>query len=60
MRAPDSGVTDVLLQEQCPTDPVEHIAVASDSPAMQNVLNWLSQSPSPSFAAKCENFGIDL
>jgi hypothetical protein len=58
--APDSGVTDVLLQEQCPTDPVEHIGMASDSPAMQNVLNWLSQSPNPSFKAKCENFGIDL
>jgi pimeloyl-ACP methyl ester carboxylesterase len=55
-----SNVTNILLQEQCPTDPVEHIGMASDSPAMQNVLNWLSQSPNPSFTAKCENFGIDL
>jgi hypothetical protein len=55
-----ANVTDILLQEQCPTDPVEHIGMASDSPALQNVLNELSASPNPSFKAKCENFGIDL
>jgi hypothetical protein len=55
-----SNVTDILLQEQCPTDPVEHIGMASDSPALQNVLNELSADPNPSFKAKCENFGIDL
>ncbi len=54
------NVTDILLQEQCPTDPVEHIGMASDSPALQNVLNELSATPNPSFKAKCENFGIDL
>ncbi|HTY96071.1 MAG TPA: alpha/beta fold hydrolase [Solirubrobacteraceae bacterium] len=55
-----SNVTDILLQEQCPTDPVAHIGMASDSPALQNVLNWLGSSPSSSFKAKCENFGIAL
>jgi pimeloyl-ACP methyl ester carboxylesterase len=54
------NVTDILLQEQCPTDPVEHIGMASDSPALQNVLNQLSATPNPSFKAKCENFGIGL
>jgi hypothetical protein len=53
-------VTDILLQEQCPTDPVEHIGMASDSPAWQNVLNQLSATPKPSFKAKCENFGLAL
>ena len=53
-------MTDILLQEQCPTDPVAHIGMASDSPALQNVLNWLSASPNTSFKAKCENFGIAL
>ena len=55
-----SEVTNILLQEQCPTDPVEHIGMASDSPAWQNVLNQLSASPNPSFKATCTNFGIDL
>jgi pimeloyl-ACP methyl ester carboxylesterase len=55
-----ANVTNILLQEQCPTDPVEHIGMASDSPALQNVLNQLSATPNPSFKAKCENFGIDL
>jgi hypothetical protein len=51
-------VTDILLQEQCPNDPVGHIGMASDSPALQNVLNWLSSSPNLSFGARCENYGI--
>jgi hypothetical protein len=54
------NVTDILLQEQCPSDPVEHIGMASDSPAWQNVLNQLSATPNPSFKAKCEDFGVDL
>jgi triacylglycerol esterase/lipase EstA (alpha/beta hydrolase family) len=58
LNGPD--VTNITLQEQCPTDKVEHIGMASDSPALQNVLNQLSASPNPSFKAKCENFGIDL
>jgi len=55
-----SNVTDILIQEQCPTDPVEHIGMASDSPVLQNVLNQLSASPNLSFKATCSNFGIPL
>jgi triacylglycerol esterase/lipase EstA (alpha/beta hydrolase family) len=55
-----ANVTNILLQSQCPTDPVEHIGMASDSPAMQNVLNQLSASPNPSFSATCANFGLAL
>jgi triacylglycerol esterase/lipase EstA (alpha/beta hydrolase family) len=54
------NVTNILLQNQCPTDKVEHIGMAADSPAMQNVLNQLSASPNPSFTATCSNFGIEL
>jgi hypothetical protein len=54
------NVTNILIQEQCPTDKVEHIGMASDSPVLQNVLNQLSASPNPSFKATCTNFGIDL
>jgi triacylglycerol esterase/lipase EstA (alpha/beta hydrolase family) len=55
-----SNVTNILLQNQCPTDKVEHIGMASDSPAWQNVLNQLGSSPNPSFKATCSNFGIEL
>lgn len=54
------NVTNILLQNQCSTDKVEHIGMAADSPAMQNVLNQLSASPNPSFNATCTNFGIEL
>lgn len=53
-------VTNILIQEQCPTDPVEHIGMAADSPVLQNVLNQLSATPNPSFKATCTNFGIPL
>jgi pimeloyl-ACP methyl ester carboxylesterase len=52
------NVTNILLQNQCPTDPVAHIGMASDSPVWQNVLNQLSASPNASFKATCSNFGI--
>jgi hypothetical protein len=55
-----SNVTNITLQNQCSTDKVEHIGMAADSPAMQNVLNQLSASPNPSFTATCSNFGIEL
>jgi Lipase (class 2) len=53
-----SGVVNITLQSQCPTDPVGHIGMASDSPVLQNMLNQLSQSPNPSFKATCTNFGV--
>lgn len=55
-----SNVTNILVQEQCPNDPVGHIGMFEDSPALQNVLNWLSPDPNPSFHARCENYGLSL
>ena len=53
-------VTDIIVQEQCPNDPVGHIGMFEDSPALQNVMNWLSSSPNPTFRARCENYGFSL
>lgn len=52
-----SGVTNVTIQSQCPSDPVAHIGMFDDSPSLQNVLNQLSSSPNPSFKATCTNYG---
>ncbi len=55
-----SGVTNITLQSQCPSDPVGHIGMFEDSPALQNVLNQLSASPNPSFSASCSKFGAGI
>ena len=52
-----ANVTNITLQSQCPSDPVAHIGMFEDSPALQNVLNQLSSSPNPSFIASCTNYG---
>jgi len=55
-----ASVTDILIQEQCPSDPVGHIGMIWDSPVLQNILNQLSASPKPSFKATCTNYGFSL
>jgi triacylglycerol esterase/lipase EstA (alpha/beta hydrolase family) len=55
-----SNVTNITIQNQCPSDPVGHIGMFDDSPVMQNVLNQLSASPSSSFTATCTNYGLGL
>jgi triacylglycerol esterase/lipase EstA (alpha/beta hydrolase family) len=55
-----SAVSNVTVQNQCPKDPVAHIGMFEDSPALQNVLNQLSSSPSGSFAATCTKYGLGL
>jgi len=52
-----SNVTNILIQEQCPSDPVAHIGMFDDSPSLQNVVNQLSSSPNSSFKASCSNYG---
>ena len=52
-----SGVTNITIQSQCPSDPVAHIGMFDDSPSLQNVLNQLSSSPNQSFKASCSNYG---
>ncbi len=53
-----SSVTNITVQNQCPKDPVAHIGMFEDSPALQNVLNQLSSSPNGSFSATCSNYGL--
>ena len=52
-----SGVTNITIQSQCPSDPVAHIGMFDDSPSLQNVLNQLGASPNPAFKAICSNYG---
>jgi triacylglycerol esterase/lipase EstA (alpha/beta hydrolase family) len=52
-----SNVANIAVQNQCSKDPVGHIGMFEDSPALQNVLNQLSASPNPSFAASCSKYG---
>jgi triacylglycerol esterase/lipase EstA (alpha/beta hydrolase family) len=55
-----SGAINITVQNQCPGDPVGHIGMFEDSPALQNVLNQLSAVPSSSFAASCTKYGWGL
>jgi triacylglycerol esterase/lipase EstA (alpha/beta hydrolase family) len=54
------NVTNITIQNQCPSDPTEHIGLTEDSPALQNVLNQLGARPDPSFSATCTNFGAEI
>jgi triacylglycerol esterase/lipase EstA (alpha/beta hydrolase family) len=53
------NVTNILLQDQCPTDPVGHIGIFTDGPALQDVLNQLGPN-TPGFRPTCSGFGIGL
>jgi triacylglycerol esterase/lipase EstA (alpha/beta hydrolase family) len=55
-----SSITNITIQNQCPSDPVAHIGMFEDSPALQNVLNQLSASPSGSFSAGCSKYGLGV
>lgn len=55
-----AAVTNITLQNQCPKDPVGHIGMFEDSPALQNVLNQLSASPNGSFSASCSKYGLGV
>ncbi len=53
------NVTNILVQSQCPDDPVGHVGMFEDSPALQNVVNELGDDD-PSFKATCTDFGAAL
>jgi triacylglycerol esterase/lipase EstA (alpha/beta hydrolase family) len=55
-----ADVTNITIQNQCPSDPTAHVGMNWDSPSLQNVLNQLSSSPNPSFQATCTNFGAGI
>jgi triacylglycerol esterase/lipase EstA (alpha/beta hydrolase family) len=53
------NVTNIVLQDQCPTDPVGHIGIFTDGPALQDVANQLGPN-TPGFHPTCSGFGIGL
>jgi triacylglycerol esterase/lipase EstA (alpha/beta hydrolase family) len=53
------NVTNILLQDQCPTDTVGHVGLFADSPTIQNVLNQLGPN-TPGFRPTCTGFGPAL
>jgi pimeloyl-ACP methyl ester carboxylesterase len=53
------GVRNILVQQQCPADPVGHIGMFEDGPALYDVLNALDGG-SPSYQPSCTNYGIGL
>ena len=53
------NVTNILIQDQCPTDPVGHIGIFTDWPALQNVMNQLGPN-TPNFRPTCSGYGAFL
>jgi triacylglycerol esterase/lipase EstA (alpha/beta hydrolase family) len=57
LKGPD--VTDILLQDQCPADPVGHIGLFIDSVALQDVMNALG-ADSRTFKPTCSGYGLPV
>lgn len=53
------GVQDIDLQHQCPADPVGHIGMFTDGPALQDVMNALGPD-SPTFQPTSAGYGLPL
>lgn len=53
------NVENILIQDQCPDDPVGHIGISFDGPAIQHVLNELG-ADDPNFRPVCRDYGIPL
>lgn len=55
LNGPD--VENTLIQNQCPADPVGHVGMFDDSPAIQDVLNDLGPDD-PDFQPTCTGYGL--
>ena len=53
--APDAGVTNVTLQDKCPSDTSDHLRTPYDTPAIALTLNALGRSgpADPGFQPAC-------
>jgi triacylglycerol esterase/lipase EstA (alpha/beta hydrolase family) len=51
------NATDILLQDQCPADPVGHIGLFDDDVVLQDILSALG-SDHPVYHPTCEGYGI--
>ncbi|MFD7921110.1 esterase/lipase family protein [Streptomyces sp. NPDC059740] len=54
-----SGVHNVLVQDQCADDPVGHVGMFADGPALQDVMNALG-ADDPDFRPSCTDYGLPL
>jgi triacylglycerol esterase/lipase EstA (alpha/beta hydrolase family) len=53
------NVTNILIQDQCPDNPVGHVGMFADSTVLQNVMNQLGPN-TPNFRATCTGYGLPL
>ncbi|MBI2706624.1 MAG: alpha/beta fold hydrolase [Actinobacteria bacterium] len=53
------NVKNILIQDQCPNDPVGHVGMFTDRPVLQNVMNVLGPND-PNFKATCSGYGLFL
>lgn len=53
------GANNIVIQNQCPSDPVGHIGIPFDGPAVQDTVNALNGG-SAAFRPTCTNYGLDL
>jgi triacylglycerol esterase/lipase EstA (alpha/beta hydrolase family) len=53
------NVKNILIQNQCPSDPVGHVGMFTDSPTLQNVMNELG-AQNPTFRPNCSGYGLFL
>ncbi|MCT2590430.1 alpha/beta fold hydrolase [Streptomyces sp. N2-109] len=53
------NVTNLVLQDQCPDNPVGHAGLFNDSPTHQNILNILGPDD-PDFRPTCTGYGLPL
>ncbi len=54
-----SGAENILIQDQCPNDPVGHVGMFADGPVLQNVMNELGANTA-GFKATCTGYGLPL
>lgn len=54
-----TNATNILIQDQCPSDWVGHVGMFADGPALQNVMNQLGPN-TPGFRASCTDYGLPL
>ncbi|MER0243595.1 alpha/beta fold hydrolase [Streptomyces sp. HSW2009] len=53
------AVRNVTIQDQCPADPVGHVGMFVDGPAVQHVVNALGPDD-PNFTPTCRDYGPPL
>lgn len=53
------NVKNILIQDQCPWNPVGHVGMFADSPTLQNVMNELGPRTA-GFRATCSGYGLPL